>query len=439
MVAAWSAGCQQQPSGSPGPGAAKEANKGPAKVATGKPVRKTFAYKIDGPGEIRPDEETPIFAKISGYAINIARDIGDQVKRGDLLMELSVPDMVEELKQKEAAVDLARKEVERARKAHSTTKADLAFSTAKIREAEADRPRVKAEVERAEGQYARLKKSSSAISQEALAEYQLGIEIAKAAAVEVEARIESAKTWQTESEAKLDAAAIDIGVAEARVAEKEAARRHMAELLKYAELRAPFDGVVTQRHVDSGHFVQSSVSGAKGEPLFVVSKMDPVRVFIDVPENDAVFTADGIKAIVRVQALQGEDFVGAVKRSSWSLDAKGRILRAEVNLPNADCRLRPGMYAYTTINVVHDKVLAVPHAALFTKDDQTFCYVVENGKVVRTRVLVRLRDNQFAEVTKKQRPGQEGVWQSFTGEEEIVVNNPSGLADGQAVVASHNP
>jgi RND family efflux transporter MFP subunit len=438
-VLAWSVGCNQQPSGPPGGGEAKDGNKGPVKVATTKPVRKSLTYKIDGPGEIRPDEETPIYAKISGYAVNITKDIGDRVQEGDVLMELSVPDMDEELKQKEAAVVLAKKEVERARKAYNTAKADLAFAAAKIKEAEAGRPKAKAEVERAEELYARLKKSSSAISQEALAEYQLGVEVAKAAAVEVEARIESAKAWKAESEAKLDAAEIDIGVAEARVVEKEAAARHMAELLKYAKLPAPFKGVVTKRNVDTRHFVQSSISGAKGEPLFVVSKMDPVRVFVDVPENDAVYVTDGIKAVVRVQALEGEDFVGTVKRSSWSLDAKGRILRAEVNLPNPDFKLRPWMYAYTTITVVHDKVLAVPQAALVTKDDQTFCYVVENGKAVRTRVLTGLRDSHFAEVTKKRPPGQEGAWQNFTGAEEIVVSNPSSLTDGQAVVVSQQP
>src|SRR5262249_23280565 len=158
----------------------------------------------------------------------------------------------------------------------------------KIKEALAGRPRVKAEVERAEGQYERLKKSKGAISEDAIAEYKLGVEVARASAVEVEARIESATAWKSESEARLDPAEIDIGVAEARLVEKQAAARQMAELLKYAKLSAPFDGVVTKRHVDTRHFVQSSASGSKGEPVFVVSKMDPVRIFVDVPENDAV-------------------------------------------------------------------------------------------------------------------------------------------------------
>src|SRR5262245_61234484 len=154
-VLAWSAGCNQQPSAPPVAGPAKGVSQGPAKVTAAKPVRKTFTYKIDGPGEIRPDEETPIYAKISGYAVNITKDIGDRVKEGDLLMELSVPDMDEESQQRQAAVVLARKEVERARKAYYTAKADLAFAGAKVKEAEAGRPRAKAELERAEGQYAR--------------------------------------------------------------------------------------------------------------------------------------------------------------------------------------------------------------------------------------------------------------------------------------------
>src|SRR5262249_2854715 len=110
---------------------------------------------------------------------------------------------------------------------------------------------------------------------------------------------------------------------------------------------------------------------------------------------------------------------GEVKRSSWALDPKGRILRTEIDLPNADGKLRPGMYAYATITVVHKDLWAVPASAIVTKDHQTFCRFVESGKTRLVPVLTGFRDGQFVEVTKKQGEGSEGGWKDFTGNEAL--------------------
>jgi RND family efflux transporter MFP subunit len=415
---AMSAGCNS------GVGAQKEiAQNKEAKQTLPEPppklVKHTFTYKIDVPGEIRADEQTQIFAKITGYVEKINKDIGDAVKEGEILAELSVPDLDEELLQKQALAVQAKAELERVKKLHAAAVANVRFAEAKVQEAVAARPRAAAELARAESQYDRLKKTTSIIADEAIAETKLGFEAWKAATVEVEARIKSAEAWHAKSAADRDSAFSEIAVAEARLRAREATARNMKEILKYAKLTAPYSGVVIKRGVDLGDFVQSSAGASKGEPIFVVARVNPVRIYVDVPENDAVLVKDDAKAIVRVQALKGEEFKGIVKRSAFALDPKGRILRTEIDLPNPDRRLRPGMYAYASITIIHENVWAVPVSAIMTKDHRTFCHIVENGKARLTPVLVGLRDGQFIEVRKKQTAGSESDWQEFTGKEEI--------------------
>jgi multidrug efflux pump subunit AcrA (membrane-fusion protein) len=310
---------------------------------------------IEAPGEIQADAQTLMFAKITGYVSKLDNDIGDYVKADKVLAELSVPEYDEELLQKEALVLQAKAELDRAKKLHGAAEASVQFAEAKIKEAKAARPRAAAELERAESTYVRLKKSSTVIAEEAIAETKLGHEASKAAVVEVEAKIKSAEAWHIEAVAKRDTAFSEIAVAESRVRVAEAAAKNMKEIVKYAKLTAPYDGFVVKRNVDLGDLVQPSAGVSKREPLFVFARMDPVRIYVDVPENDAVLIKNGTKATVRVQALGDEVFEGTVKRSSWSLDPKGRILRTQIDLPNPEGRLRPGMYAYATIIVVDEK------------------------------------------------------------------------------------
>ena len=277
---------------------AKEAVQAAGVVQTVRPVRHTFTYKIEGPGEIQADEVTPMFAKISGYVQKINKDIGDVVKEGEIIAELSVPDMDAELLQKEALVGQAKAELERAAKLYDAASADLVYAEAKVKEAGAGRPRAAAELQRARSTYERLKKSASVLADEVLAETRLGFESAQAAVVEVEAKVNAAQAWQAGSAAKRLTAQADIGVAAARVRVAAAAARSMAELLKYAKLTAPYAGVITRRNADLGNFVQPN-AGGKSEPLFVMMRKDPVRIFVDVPENDAVLITDGTRKRAR--------------------------------------------------------------------------------------------------------------------------------------------
>jgi RND family efflux transporter MFP subunit len=438
-----SAGCappaDSTPPAAPPAGQAQVAAPPTAAVMVVKPVRKTMSYKIVQPGEIQAFALTPVYARISGYVHKVYKDIGDLVTEGEVLADLSVPEMDEELKQKQALVAQATAEIEQAKKLLGSAEADLKSAAARVREADAGRLRVNAELRRAESQYERMKNTSGVIAREVLDETRLGFEAARAAVTEVEARVGSAEAERVSREAKRDKAKTDISVAEAHLRVAQADEGHTAALLAYAKLRAPFAGVVTWRKVDPGHLLQPGAGGSKGEPIFVVAETDTVRIFLDVPENDAVLVSDGTPAVVSVQALNGEEFPGKVKRSAWTLDPKaGRTLRTEIDLKNADGRLRPGTYANATITVEHPNVLTVPAAAVVMQGEQPFCYRVEGGKAVRTPVRVGLRDAQFVEVMKR-KVGKGAVWEDLTGQEEFVAGNVAALADGQPVTASHNP
>jgi hypothetical protein len=155
---------------------------------------------------------------------------------------------------------------------------------------------------------------------------------------------------------------------------------------------------------------------------------------VDVPENDAVLVADGTPAVVSVQALKGEEFKGEVKRLAWSLDPKGRTLRTEIDLKNKGGRLRPGMYAYSVITVKKD-CLTVPAGAVVHQGDKAFCFFVVDGKAVRTPIMTGFRDAKSVEVLKKRTPGQEGRWEEFTREDQVITERPPSLVDGLAVRA----
>lgn len=131
--------------------------------------------------------------------------------------------------------------------------------------------------------------------------------------------VEEARLGFEAAKAGLAKAKADEGVAERRLEVARKASDYAQTILKYTKILAPFDGVVTQRNINERDFVQP-VAGRKGEALFVVEQVDPVRVFIDVPEVEAVWLREGATASVRCQSLPGQEFRGSVTRTSWNLN-----------------------------------------------------------------------------------------------------------------------
>jgi multidrug efflux pump subunit AcrA (membrane-fusion protein) len=210
--------------------------------------------------------------------------------------------------------------------------------------------------------------------------------------------------------------------------------------------------VVTQKNIDTRKFVQPA-TGTQADVLYVIERTDIVRIFVSVPETDADWVREGAPATVRVQALQGQEFKGKVTRTAWSVNRTTRTLLTEVDLPNPEVpklgrRLRPGMYAYATIDAEWPDVLTLPASAVLTEGDvnvgyQNFCYLVEDGRVKRTQIEIGPRNDQLVEVLKKRvaetKAGEGPRWEAFTGTEQIVRGDLAGLKDGQAVSLAQKP
>lgn len=419
-------------------------------VTVVKPERKTLHRVIEQPARVEAFEETPLVSRISGYVQKVSVDSGDRVRGprfndkgklvepGQVLAELSVPEMEEELKQKRALVAQAEAEVEQAVAALEAAEANITTAQAMVREAEAARARALANYERWESEYKRIDGlvQRKVIDEQTRDEARNQHKAAGATCQEVEAKVHSAQAAAKESGAKRNKARADITSAKARVQVARAEEGRVAALLEYSKIRAPFDGVVTRRHIHTGHFLQPSSNAA--QPLFVIARTDIVRVLVEVPEADAMLIREGASARVRCQIIKGQEFEGKVTRSSWSFDPKSRTLRTEIDLSNPQGKLRPGMYAYVTFLAELPSTFTLPASAVLTQGGESYCYCVENGKAVRTPVKVGAREGQLVQILNKRTTGladgsKPEVWADLTGTEEFALTNQGSLSDGQEV------
>jgi HlyD family secretion protein len=395
-----------------------------AAVVTVHPVQQQWRCAIEQPGQIEAFEETPIYANITGYVSDVCVDMNAWVKKGDILARMSVPEMDEDLKQKTALIAQAQTELELARKVFLTEVASLETAKAKVQEAQSRYKRTLASLAYWDAESKRIEKlvDRKVIDEQTRDEARNQYKSAEAESEESKAKIEGALAGLAESEARKNKAQAEIQATEARLQVAHVNKDRMAAMLKYATLTAPFDGVVTMRNVHPGHLLKPATSG-KGEPLFVVVSTERVRIFVDVPETEAAYVRPGTPAQVRIHALKDCVIEASVIRISWALNPNNRTLRAEIELPNRDKVLRPGMYAFATLLVDHT-VWAVPASCIQHKDDGCFCSAMTNGKATLLPVRIGVRQGAMVELLKKSVPASEAggnnCWADFSGKESIV-------------------
>lgn len=404
-----------------------------------KPERRTLRRFIEQPGTVHAYEEAPLFVKLAGYVSKVNADIGDEVKVDDVLAELAVPELVEEAEQKKAFAEQTAAEVEQARKALAAAEAGIAAGVATVSEMSAGLRRAEGNYQRWDLEAQRMVKlvQSAVLDKQTRDETEKQFQAAGSALEETRAKLKSAEALLTKLRAERDKAGADVVAAEARRKVALADARRLQALLCYTQVRAPFAGCITRRRVDAGHFLQPP-SGPKAEPLFVVARLDKVRVAVDVPEDDAALVQTKAPATVRVQALGGPDLVGQVSRVAWGLDPGMRTLRTEIDLPNAQRRLRPGMYALASIAVDYPDRLALPAAALVKQGDAVVCFRIQDGKAVRLPVRIGVSDGAWTEVLSQQEQGKANAWAPFSGTEAIAAEARL-LTDGAAVSIAAAP
>jgi RND family efflux transporter MFP subunit len=303
------------------------------KVLAAKVERSNTEGDLVLPGSVQPLQETNVYARANGYVRKWMVDIGAQVKKGQVLAELDIPDIDEQLRQAQAAANQARAGIEQAK-----SQLQLARTT--------------------NNRYGALA-PSGVVSKQEVEQYQSSFEV---------------------QQANVTAAEAAYGSAEANV-------RRYEDLKSFGTITAPFDGVVTMRTAEVGQLVSSGTG--QGQPLFRVAEVDVVRVFVNVPQLFAAGIVVGQDAPVRMRETGARVFMGKVARTANELDIATRSLLTEVDIPNADRTLVSGMYAQVTFDVRRqDRPLLVPATSVLYDAKGTRVVVLVDGHVTWRTVRV---------------------------------------------------
>lgn len=365
-------------------------------------------------------QRTSIYAKVDGYIEKWNVDIGDQVKKGDVLATLKAPELNEEWETKKAKVKLAEGRVKLSHRALEVKQAEVKTAEARVTAAKA------------------MLKASAPAREEAA---EAVVAVAEAELLEKKAAVAQAKD------------AIEVARAEHTVAISEA--RRLEAWVGYLRLLAPYDGVIVERNVNTWDLVSPPQSAAADRtrtvasrpvepPAFVIARTDIVRVFVTIPEEAAPFVRLGTKAMVRIPSYQDKPISAAVTFTSWVLDPKFRNLRAEIDLRNPKGEIMPGMYAYGVVVIPSPReVWTLPSSALDESKNKLVYWEYKNGRALRRQVQTGSRDSdgKWIEITKRLSPASKGDsrWVPIDGSEKVIVGDLSQLADGKAVTIPDAP
>jgi HlyD family secretion protein len=409
------------------------------RFTTVRPQRKNLARTVRQPGQIEAFQQAPLYAKVAGYVSNFLVDIGDPVKgpcydqsggltkRGQLLAVVAIPELNEELRQKRAAVDQAKAEVAQARAAVKVARAALKPAEEQYQQALANLDAAKSDYAKWESEYQRIVKlaESKAINSKLVDEERDALKKSDAGRREAASRKEAAIATIAQVQAAIEKAEADEAAAKARQLVAEADEARVLAMAEYQRIEAPFDGTVSQRIVDVGHFVQPA-EATQAKPLFTIIQTDVVRIFVDVPDTDAPLVDRDDHAVLRVPVLDNKEFPASVTRTAWALDPDTRTLRTEVDVPNESGELRPGMYAVATITLAQSPdALVIPTTAVRTEDRKASCFCIQDGKLVKKSVTLGLKSGKEVVVTS-----------GLTAADVIVEKPTSDLKEGQAAEAS---
>jgi RND family efflux transporter MFP subunit len=336
----------------------------PPRVEVVRPRRVTVAQRLQTNASLEAFEETDIFANVSGYLSDVRVDIGDHVKAGQVLAVIDVPELKQQLAEAEAQLEANKSSLESARRQIDHAKANLALQNALAKDRD------------------QLGEGRGFISDRTLDQVHANADIAKA------------DLGVSEANSALAANQVDVAAATVE---------RIKTLLGYTRIVAPFNGVVARRLVNRGDLVQAPTATRttpSAGSLFKVQRIDTIRVFCDVPENDVPHLQTGDPAIVKPAGFDGMPFIGKVTRISMRLDPETRNMRTEIDLSNPREQLYPGTYAEVSLEMNRrPDALTVPTAAVGSDRDGNFVYTIADNRITRLAVKTGLTDNGRMEVT----------------------------------------
>jgi RND family efflux transporter MFP subunit len=374
-------GCERsaRPADPPPPAAAPE-------VGVTTVTQKPLGSQLTVSSELVPFQQIDVYAKQSGYVKQLSVDYGSHVKSGQVMAVLEIPELEMQLRQDAAAVGSAQQQVAHA--AHELN-------------------RVEAQQKVLHLQFERL--NGVASSRPGLVAQQ-EVDDAQGKDLAAEAQVEATRS-------ALEAARNQLGEAEAR-------GEHDRVLFNYSRITAPFPGVVTRRYANLGALLQAgTTSSTQAMPLVQLSEDDRFRLVIPVPESAAGSVRLGDSVAVRVPSLD-RMFTGRVARFAADVKADTRTMHTEVDVPNPDRVLLPGMYAEATLALARRReALAVPLQAVNQKGSAATVDVIgPDHRVEERAVELGLRTATDVEIVAGLRLG-----------ETIVVGDRGSLTPGEIV------
>ena len=330
------------------------------------------SYPLELPGQTAGWHESTIFARVDGYLNSWSADIGDRVKQGQVLATIDTPEMDQQLN------------AARARAAASKAQVTVAESSVAFAKLTNDR----------------WKESPKGVVSEQEREEK------HASYEEAVARLAAAK-----AQADLDQA--DVG-------------RYVA-MEAFKNVTAPYDGIVTARKVDVGDLVTAG-SSANTTLLYSVAQPDVIRVFVDVPQKAAADMSVGLAAMVTSDQYPDRNFEGKVARSAMSIDPQTRTQKTEVDVPNPEFALVPGMYVTVTFQLNQRGLQEVPAAAMLFRSTGLQVAVVDNDSRIELRPVTVAKDNGDTVVLAS------GV----NSGERVALNLSSSIVAGEQVTVDEN-
>ena len=400
---------------------------GAIRVEVATPAPHGLGRTVRQPGTALAFDKAALYAKVSGYLVRQAADIGDRVKQGDLLAEVDVPELFKAVDQAQAAVAQAQAKTQQAKAFVSSAEADQLSVAARLQQVEADLPKFTADRTYRQKEFARISDlaRNQVVDRKLVDEQQQQVDATTAAERAAEAAIATAKADLAASRAKVEQARADVqaAVADVQAAEADLARaRVMAD---YTRIVSPYDGVITLRSFHDGDFIRSAAEGGT-VPVLAVDRTDLIRVVIMVPDLDVPYVDAGDPAEIRFDALRGRSFAGKVARFASSENAQ-KLMRTEVDLPNPDGLLRDGMYGTASLHLEPaSKNLTIPSTCLIEQSSagQGAVYLVVDGKVRRRPVVVVADDGGTAEIADGLKP-----------DDRVIARYNGTIAEGLAVDA----
>lgn len=312
-------------------------------------TRAPLSKSLDVAGEFLPYQEVELHAKVAGYIRHINVDIGDKVRAGEVLATLDVPELSAQVEGASAGVQQTRDQIARAKSDIVRAQANhdaLHAAAMRLKEASAARPGLIAQQE-----------------------------------------LDDANAKDRAAEAALDAAKSSLSAMEQQLGVSQADQKRVSALEDYSRITAPFSGVVTWRYADTGALIQAGTSNASSMPVVKLAQVDVLRLRLPVPASLVGYVHIGDTATVRVQSL-GLTFPGKVVRTTDALDPSTRTEQVEIDVPNKDGRLDPGMYADVSLAIQSaNNALVVPIQSVDQSGVQPFVKVVDRDNHVEKRTV----------------------------------------------------